>query len=166
VRWRCGTREAVAQEGDGPEDDERRDRRRWRPARRELAAIDRALDRSTKILRRAAPARFSAILSSMIGRGRGRKTRGVRHAAWRPSRNLLSWRGPSLNAWDSDPPSRGRPGLAAAGFGVAAGAAKNAGASGVCEFCLALRPREKRRSPDRAARLAHFWRRSRQARQG
>ena len=143
-----GAGEAVgAGEGDGPEDDEA-------PGSPgdggllagELTAINRVLSRSTKSLWPARPRRrFSAILSSMI---RTRKrTQDSRRGGAPPRKHSPirpSWRRPSCGTPGQRPATR-TAGLArpAAGFGDAAGAAKNAGASGVCEFCLALRPARK-----------------------
>jgi hypothetical protein len=157
-----GTREAVrAGEGDGPEDDEAPgspgDGGRLAG---ELAAIDRALDRSTKILADgAAPA---ALLRNPLvydpDAEEDEKLEAWRHAAVaaQPEPPFLAaallW-----NAWDSDPPLARQAWLGPLLVSALLRARQKTRAHLACvNFALRCVPREKRRSPDRAARLAAF----------
>ena len=89
---------------------------------------------------------------------------GEKLEAWRRAATEVQSDSPLLaaallwDAWETEPAAR-TAGLArpAAGFGDAAGAAENAGASGVCEFCAALRPaRDNAARRTGRARLAAF----------
>ena len=177
-----GTREAVrAGEGDGPEDDEA-------PGSPgdggllagELAAIDRALDRSTEIL--AGGATRAALLRNHLGARQGMGRRMDIHAgvmqhqiydpdaeedekleAWRRAATEVQSDFPLLaaaflwDAWDSDPPLYRQAWLGPLLVSAVLRARKKTRAHLAClNFALRCVPREKRRSPDRAARLAGF----------
>ena len=117
------------------------------PLAGELAAIDRALDRSTKIL--AVGATRAALLRNPLIYDPDAEE-AERLEAWRRAAAEVqpefaaSGGGPPVGRLGKRPAARA-PDLARPSFGRgnAAGAAKNAVASGVGEFCIALRPARK-----------------------
>jgi len=134
----------------------------------ELAAIDRALTRSTRVLAGGAT-RVALLRNPLIYDPDAEE--GEKLEAWRRAAAGVQSESPVLaaaflwDAWESDPPLA-RAGLArpAAGFGHAAARQKTRAHLACVNLGLRCVPREKRRSPDQAASLPHFWRRSWQGR--
>jgi hypothetical protein len=157
-----GTTEAVrAGEGDGPEDDEAPgspgDGGRLAG---ELAAIDHVLSCSTKILADGA-IRAELVRNPLIYDLDGEE--GERLEAWRRAAAEAQSDSPVLaaallwDAWDSDPPLARQAWLGPLLVSAALRARQKTRAHLAC-VNLGLRcvPREQRRSPDHAARLAGF----------
>jgi hypothetical protein len=157
-----GTREAVrAGEGDGPEDDDPPGSPGDAgPLAGELAAIDRALDRSTKIL--AGGATRAALLRNPLVYDPDAEE-DERLDAWRRAAAEVQPDPPLLaaallwDAWERDPPLARQTWLGPLLVAATLRARQKTRAHLAC-VNLGLRcvPREKRLSPDRAARLAAF----------
>ena len=133
-----------AGEGDGPEDDDAPGLPGDAgPLAGDLAAIDRALDRSTQLLAGGAT-RAALLRNPLIYDPDGEEDE--RLEAWRQTATDVQSDSPLLaaallwDAWETNPPLARQAWLGPlAGFGDAAGTAENAGAFGVREFGAALR---------------------------
>ena len=126
----------------------------------ELAAIDRALDRSTEILAGGAT-RAALLRNPLIYDPDAEEDEKLE--AWRRAATEVQSDFPLLaaallwDAWDSDPPLYRQAWLGPLLVSAVLRARKKTRAHLAClNFALRCVPREKRRSPDRAARLAGF----------
>ena len=159
-----GTREAVrAGEGDGPEDDDppgSPGAADAGPLAGELAAIDRALDRSTEILAGGAT-RAALLRNPLIYDPDAEEDEKLE--AWQRAAAAALSEPPLLaaallwDAWETEPPLARQAWLGNLLVSAALRERKKTRSHLMC-LNLGLRcvPREKRRSPDRAARLAAF----------
>ncbi len=162
LRGDGGAGEAVrAGEGDSPEDDEAP----GSPGdagllKGELAVIERALERSSKVLEGGA-IRADLIRNPLIYDLDGEE--GERLEAWRRADTEVQSDSPLLaaallwDAWETNPPLARQAWLGPLLVSAMLRARQKTRAHLACvNFALRCVPREKRRSPDRAARLAAF----------
>jgi hypothetical protein len=150
-----------AGEGDGPGDDEAP----GSPGDAgtlvgELAAIDRALDRSTRVLAGDAT-RAELLRNPLIYDPDGEE--GERLEAWRQTATEVQSDSPVLaaallwDAWETNPPLERQAWLGPLLVSAMLRARQKTRAHLACvNFALRCVPREKRRSPDQATRLAAF----------
>ena len=162
LRGDGGAGEAVrAGEGDGLEDDEAPESLGDAGLLAgELAAIDRALDRSTKILWGGA-AQAALLRNPLIYDPDAEENE--RLEVWRRAATQVQSDSPVLaaallwDAWDSDPPLDRQAWLGSLMVSAVLRARQKTRAHLLCvNIALRCVPPEKRRSPDRAARLAAF----------